>query len=246
MDVLEVIAAKRTGQHAIISWIVRNLTDKVLTLQNNLGVIKLEYVNDRLLYWNDGNNNQPFGLKLFKETGWSENLENLIINYEDVTQHYSFFSKNEIYRGSLSYDRFDDIKVKHGKRLVILRNFYNCLASRYKQNISGEHPHPYDQKFIDIWKDNAKFVINNPKQSLKYEDWLNNPQKRKEILFDFFSINERYSPEMISGRSSSFEKSNYNNRIDEVNLPQEIKDLIRNDNELHYLMGTLGYQYKEI
>ena len=31
-----------------------------------------------------------------------------------------------------------------------------------------------------------------------------------------------------------------------ANIPEEIKDLIRKDNELHYLIGALGYEYKEI
>jgi hypothetical protein len=246
MKILEIIATKRTGQHAIISWIVKNITDMVLTLTTDKGNIKLEYINKKILYWNDGNNDQSFGLELFKKSGWGENLENLIINYEDVNSDYSFFSKGEIYRGPLSYDRFEDIDVKHGKRIVFIRDFYNCLASRYEQMNIGIFPHTIDEIFIDLWKNNAKYVIDNPNFSLKYEDWLSDKNKRNQILFDYFKINERYSPNNITGRKSSFNDNDYNKRYENVDLPEKTKDLIRKDNELHYLIGALGYQYKEV
>ena len=35
-------------------------------------------------------------------------------------------------------------------------------------------------------------------------------------------------------------------RDEEFPIPEDVKDLIRKDNELHYLIGALGYQYKEI
>jgi hypothetical protein len=245
MNILEVVATKRSGQHAIISWIIRNMTDMVLSLKNDLGVIKLEYVNNKILYWNDVNNDQDFGMKLFKESGLANNLENLVVNYEDVNNNYSFFSVDEVYRGPLNYKRFSDIDILYGKRLIILRDFYNCLASRYQQNISGEYPHSYDQRFINLWKNNAKFLLANPKMGLKFEDWLIDENKRKQILWDYFFIEERYTPDKISGRTSSFYDGKYNDRFDMINLPNDIKDLIKKDSELHYLMGALGYRYKE-
>jgi hypothetical protein len=246
MNILEIIAAKRTGQHAVISWIVRNLTDMILTLQNERGNIKIEFINENVLYWNDTNNDQEYGINMFKNSHLHNKLKNLIVNYEDVNNDYSFFSKNEKYSGPLSYNRFDDIKVDYGQRLILVRDFYNCLSSRYQQHIDGIYPHPYNVKFIELWKNNATFVLKNPKFSLKFEDWLNNTEKRKQILFDYFKINERYTPKDISGRKSSFNDSDVNNRFKKIELPEKTKELIRKDNELHYLIGALGYEYKEI
>ncbi len=246
MKILEIIATKRTGQHAIISWIVKNLTDMNLTLKNDKGSIKMEYINDKVIYWNDTNNDQDFGMKLFQESHLYGKLQNLIVNYEDVNVNYSFFSTNEIYKGSLSYNRFENIDVEYGKRLILIRDFYNCLASRYKQRKDSIFSHDVGQNFINLWKDNAKFVIKNPKMSLKYEDWLNDDEKRKQILFDFFNIEERHTPNKINGRESSFDDKNYNKRFEEVDIPEETKELIRKDSELHYLIGKLGYDYKNI
>lgn len=242
MNILEIVAARRTGQHAIISWLVKNLTNMNLTLQNDGGAFKMEFVNEKLIFWNDANLDQEFGLNLFKGSHLYGKLENLIINYEDTKYDYSFFSLNEIYRGPLSYNRFPEINVNYGYRLLLIRNFYNCLASRYNSKTKPR----IDNIFIDIWKNNAKHVLENPKNSLKFEDWLSNTEKRKQILFDYFKITERYTPNDISGRKSSFETNDYNNRFDSTIIPDNIKQLIRKDTELHYLIGALGYEYKEI
>lgn len=241
MNILEIIAARRTGQHAIISWIVRNLTDMQLRLQDEGGAFKLEYVNKKLVFWNDANCDQEFGLNLYRELGWGKGLENLIINYEDSKHNYSFFCENEIYKGPLSYFRHNDINVKNGQRLLLIRNFYNCISSRYNSKTKPR----IDEIFINTWKDNAKYAIKNPLLSLKFEDWLSNDEKRKQILYDYFRIYERVDPTQVSGRLSSFDNKNYNDRYDS-NLPENIKELIRKDTELHYLMGALGYEYKEI
>lgn len=241
MNILEIIAAQRTGQHAIISWIVRNLTDMVLKLGDEGGAFKLEYVNKKLVFWNDVNHEKEFGLKLFRDLKWGNGLENLIVNYEDAKHDYSFFCKNEIYKGPLSYFGHDDIDIKNGQRLLLIRDIYNCMSSRYNSKTKPR----IDQVFIDTWKDNAKFAIKNPKMTLKYEDWMSNDEKRQQILFDYFKIDERIPPSKVSGRASSFDNKNYNNRYDN-NIPEEIKDLIRKDTELHYLLGVLGYEFKII
>jgi len=51
----------------------------------------------------------------------------------------------------------------------------------------------------------------------------------------------------MNGTSSSFgEHKNVLNRFDMVDLPEDVKEIIRKDNELHYLIGALGYKYREI
>jgi len=40
--------------------------------------------------------------------------------------------------------------------------------------------------------------------------------------------------------------TDYLNRFDPTIIPEDVKKLIREDNELHYLIGALGYTYREI
>lgn len=251
MNIYEILATRRSGHHAIISWIVKNLTGMNLSLHkkdengNHLN-FKTEYVNKKVLHWNDANNNQPFGLKLFEAFGGDKVVENLIVNYEDVFSDYSFFYKNEKFNGPLSEDRFENIKVGQTKRLLIIRDFYNCIASRQKQNTDGIFPHNVSESFINLWKENAKFAIKNPDFHIKYEEWISNKGYRKKLLKDYFNTYEIFGPETIKGRKSSFNDSEYDKRYQQVQLPEHIKKLINQDNELYNLIGQLGYDYKEM
>jgi hypothetical protein len=97
-----------------------------------------------------------------------------------------------------------------------------------------------------MWKENAKFAIANKNYFIKYEDWLTNKKVRDNILSKYFGTYEIFGPETIKGRQSSFDNNDFNNRFSQIELPEEIKELIKNDCELHYLIGALGYEYKEI
>ena len=56
---------------------------------------------------------------------------------------------------------------------------------------------------------------------------------------------EVYDPKTINGRGSSFDDKNFNQRHLQIDLPEETKELISRDSELHYLIGALGYEYKK-
>lgn len=251
MNIFEIIATKRSGHHAIISWMVKNLTGMNLSLHkkdqdgNELN-FKTEYVNKKVSHWNDANNDQQFGLKLFDGFAGNTIVQNLIVNYEDVLSDYSFFFKDEKFSGTLSEDRFDNIKISNTNRLLIIRDFYNCISSRYKQNMDGIFPHNYSTEFINLWKENAKFAIQNPKFYIKYEEWISNREYRNDFLFRYFNTYETFGPETIEGRKSSFDQGGYNERYLQVTLPDAVKKIINQDNELHYLLGKLGYEYKKV
>jgi len=50
----------------------------------------------------------------------------------------------------------------------------------------------------------------------------------------------------VKGTPSSFGDNKVIDRFSQIQISEETKDLIRKDNELHHLIGTLGYEYKEI
>jgi len=56
-----------------------------------------------------------------------------------------------------------------------------------------------------------------------------------------------YGIEGIRGTQSSFvENKDLEKRFEQVEIPEETKEIIRKDSELHYLIGRLGYEYKSI
>jgi hypothetical protein len=167
-----------------------------------------------------------------------------IVNYEDTDTNYCLFNNEKIYKGSNNKYEFYGHDIKLNSRVLIIRNFYDNIFSRYlgvKNRIVIEAF--YDDRFINLWKKQAKFYLKNKENCIKLEDWINNENKRKEFLKYNFNINETFNSDNIRGTTSSNTK---NIEKDYKILPNKIKELIRKDNELHNLIGKLGYDYKEL
>ena len=64
-----------------------------------------------------------------------------------------------------------------------------------------------------------------------------------DIIFIVVDINEAFNTNDIKGTTTSNKE---NIEKDYKILPDQIKEFIRKDNELHNLMGLLGYEYKEL
>ncbi len=242
MNLIETIALRRSGHHAVMSWYIKNLIgdcnyDYKLTIQRNT----------KSVIWNDGGYNED-EINLIR--GLKFKPKNIFINYEDKNSNFSFFENDLIYKGPLRFDRFDDIEIRHSKRIIIIRDFYNNLCSRITQNKKQEFKMGVDIRFINLWKNHAKNIINNETHYIKYEDWLTNEDKRVEFLKNTFNIKEIFKKEHAKGTHSSYDGKNsvsdYLNRFDPNIIPEETKKLIREDNELHYLIGVLGYTYRKI
>ena len=244
MNVIEICALKRSGHHALMGWIVKNLYG----LQPDFG-FKLEFVSDSGLWiWNDVTNFEEHGKNLFynslKDTN---NLDTLMVNYEDENPDYTFFHKNKKFLGPKFFNFDENIKIINSNRIYYIRNFYNCLSSRIQHSNNKIHTFDYGKNYINLWKDYAYQIISNPKQSIKYEDLVLNTDKCDEFLFENFKTHQRFTVMDVKGRNSSFgDNKNYLNRFDIGLLSEETKELIRKDNELHYLIGALGYEYKKI
>lgn len=242
-DLIEVCALKRSGHHAFMGWIVKNLYG----LQPDFG-FKLEFVSDSGLWvWNDVTDYEEHGSKLFYSALKNGSPKTLMVNYEDEDVNYSYFHKSKKYLGPKNFNFDKNINLQNTHRIYYIRDFYNCLTSRIKHTNNMIHPFEFGEKYISLWKDYAKQIINFPKQSIKYEDLVLNTSKCDEFLYDNFKTHQKYSINDVNGRNSSFgDNKNYLNRLDPEIIPNQIKNLIINDNELHYLMGVLNYEFKEI
>jgi len=239
-DLIEVLSLKRSGHHAFIKWICKNICG----LEPNFG-FKLEFLSDSGVWvWNDVNRYNKLGVDLYNKAINNNTPNTLIVNYEDETVDYTFFHKTKKYHGPKNYN--ENSQILKSKRVYIIRDFYNCITSRIKHEENYLHTlNDFGEKYIRLWKEYAINYLRND-NSIKFEDLLTNRKESNRFLTLNFGITEYCDFNNISKTKSSFNNGDYLNRFDINIIPEETKNLIRKDNELHYLIGALGYEYKEI
>jgi hypothetical protein len=250
MKIFEFIALSRSGHHAMLNWILQNLVGFQLNWE-----YKITRLGDTSLYYiNEGNYGINFTFDFIEKN--IKDMKNLFIGYENVDSNFTIFRDDKIYRGSLCKIKFSEYEAKTEKRIVFIRDFYNNLSSRIRANMNEDMFIKTDGKklvfdveenFIKIWKQMATSILKKKVAFLKYEDWLENSEIRNEFLIENFNTHQIYDFENIIGTSSSFgESKNYKKRFDPNLIPEKIKEIIRKDTELHYLIGRLGYEFVEI
>ena len=242
IDTIEMIGLKRSGHHAVMNWIINNLTHQQVDYWYKY--IRLGETNFWIL--NDSSHKIEEGGKMFLDTiEYSKTIpDTFLVNYEDTKTNYCLFNNDKIYKGKKSKYEFYGHDIKLDSRILIIRNFYDNIFSRYlgvENRIVVEAF--YDERFIDLWKNHAKFYLSNKDRCLKFDDWVNDSNKRNKFLKCNFNISEMFGIENIHGTSSSNTKGI---EKDYSIIPENIKELIRKDNELHNLIGSLGYEYKEL
>jgi hypothetical protein len=242
MKLIETIALRRSGHHAIMSWYMKNLIDTA-----NWDYTVTVQAGTKTIIWNDGGYNEN---EIDMVRGLKMKPENIFINYEDKNSDFTFFEKTHKYKGVMRLNKYEDFSFNDSNRILIIRDFYNNLCSRIQQNKKQDFKMNIEKNFINMWKDHAKSILNDEIHYIKYEDWLTCDSCRKKFLQDVFGIKERVKKEQAKGTHSSYDTKSteydYLNRFDSSIIHDDVKKLIREDNELHYLIGALGYTYKEI
>jgi len=242
MNLIETIALRRSGHHAIMSWYIKNLLgnahwDYFITVQ----------AGTKSVIWNDGGYNEN-EIEIIR--GLKNKPKDIFINYEDKYSNFTFFDVTHTYKGPKRLNKYEDFYFNESKRILIIRDFYNNLCSRITQNKKQDYQMLVNHDFINMWKNHAKSVLNDEIHHIKYEDWLTCNECRKKFLQDVFGVKERVKKEHAKGTHSSYDTKSteydYLNRFDITIIPDDVKKLIREDNELHYLIGALGYTYREI
>ena len=121
MKIIEVYSMRRSGHHAVISWMKRNFDAKY-------GIDKTFYIGDVI------NNFSYKGEALDNkiEQLISNNCEILIISYEDVTQDTTRLN-----------EKYSSMKM------TVIRDIFNLAASRFKANTGiGMR---IDDYFVNTW-----------------------------------------------------------------------------------------------
>lgn len=246
MKIIEVLGFARSGHHAMINWIVKNLAGQEYPMGNKLKVLP-----GGLFYINEGNFDQELTLRYVEE--FKQNGRVLMISYEESPCNFSILNNRREYISPLSIDNKDVYNFSENYRIIFIRDFYDNLASRLKSNElmysktrdGVFRPWDVEEQFIDRWKSYAKMIIDKKCISLKFEDWLESKTERNLFIRNFIGTDEHFDNK-VSGTNSSFDNQNFKNRIDLITIPERTKDLIMKDTELHYLIGKLGYDYRKL
>lgn len=249
MKVYEFLALSRSGHHSVVNWVIQN----TVGFQCDWTYKLTQMGSNGLFYLNEANHDIPLSFKYVSEK--KDLVKKLYLNYEDTPGDYTLFNDDKIYRGPMSVSFNGVENSDFAGRVIIIRDFYNLLASRIKSNENkllkkwnnNQHLLDVGEQCIFRWKSQAKSCIYNNTSYLRFEDWLTNKDLREKFLFDNFGLVDHFGVNGVQGTKSSFgSHEGVTNRYKQVEIPEEIKTLIKNDNELHYLMGRLGYDYKPL
>jgi hypothetical protein len=245
MKVYETMALSRSGHHSMKNWIIRNL----IGFQINWDYKLVNAFGTNFYHLGEANHDIHLSYKFLDEC--KNNIDTILINYEDAPYDYTIFNEDRIYKGPLSLEMRNHYNIEHKGRLCFIRDFYSNLSSRIRANERAifskwdtNEPHLFkvDKTYIDRWKSHANACVSNQVSYLKFEDWMVNKVVRDEFIYQTFGIRDHYGIEGIKGSISSFETwNNVESRHHELNLNDEMKDLIVYDRDLNYLIDELGY-----
>lgn len=246
MKILEIFGLARSGHHAMTNWVIKNFCSNESPME-----WKLSILNDGLIYINEGNLDRDCVLKYIEEQ--KHIMRTLVISYENCSPSFTILNDNLTYYGPLSINNEHIKNFNQNYRIIFIRNFYDNLASRIKSNennLSKDRtgkfiPWNTGKQFIEDWKNQAKEIVYERCLSLKFEDWLTSSELRNNFMKHLINQGEIYDNK-VKGTHSSFNDNNVQNRISKVTVPDETKELIKMDSELHYLIGKLGYDFIKI
>lgn len=241
---IEFYGLRRSGNHAIVAWLLKNLSTYDANIQNliapepSIGFISKKcgdayHLNDVGSSWSVNNPKYLAGLI----DGYvSSGAKTIVLSYEDYGPDVGLLHTfpDEFYF------------LKNSKKIVLVRDIVNVLASRYKASIGPISKHiAFD---INVNKINAwiKGAISK-ELKIKYEDWLISKEYRDSIC-EGLNIDNRDLTDHISsaGGGSSFSgivnvnKHRLLNRSKEVDLPEDWNFYLKTV-EVIRARKTIGY-----
>ena len=209
MNDLIIYTMCRSGNHAIIFWILENLggTDKSI---------------ENCCYWNDKTKVYFYNNCNHVSYHYVNSYKYMIKSYEDVNANGS------------------------NKIIIILRDFVNLIASRYKkygEKLGLNWSYPQDlNKIKGIWKQHANLILSDKNVTgILYNKWITDKEYRDNISVELKINNIKDKTDYVStiGEGSSFSgiklessKNNYTERYRQIEFPKYIIENITNDNEL--------------
>ncbi len=221
MSYLAIYGLRRSGNHAILEWMISNFSQT-----NQKHVIKHRLITSgNSCYLNAINEYMP-SRNLFIDYNFAKiTFKNLIVTYEDIPETLQ-----------------SDYTIGF-KRVVILRDILNLVASRYKlmrnkdpkgTDYTFDKFMKIDEEFFNCWISHASAFKRNI-LIIKFEDWLSSKEKRNEIASSLGCKNiDCTNTVSFHGGGSSFSKlekipleKDLLQRSEQVKLPNEILERIQ-------------------
>lgn len=239
---IEVYGLRRSGNHAILSWLINNFnTEAVSSVEPTpliapvpeLGFIA-QYLGN-VIHINDVGDawalTQGNYLKGLIDAYVSIGIKTIILSYEDRPYTNSFFNMGYSF-------------LKESKKIIITRDIKNIIASRLKN--SKNIGLAINRKLIDTWIENE----NSDNLKIRYESWLTSKEYRDSIALKL-NTNNKDIIDLVSTAAggSSFkdqstgkiDKDKLLNRYKLVEFSREIEDLL-NLPELVNKRNEIGYK----
>ncbi len=234
---LAIYGLRRSGNHAITEWLLKNLSGK-----NERHVITHRLVSSGDACYLNAINEYMDSPRLTVDYMFAkQNFSNLIITYEDVTHHF--------------VPEFSSGFAK----LVIIRDIEGLLASRYKQMINtaqlgnsgllqrSNRLFGINGETFEMWK---SFALSTNEECLliKFEEWVASKDYRDDLASKLGLDNIDITDTIADyGGGSSFSvqttpptAQELANRASEVELPESIRERIYMD-DISNLRKQLGY-----
>jgi hypothetical protein len=215
----------KSGNHAIIFWIIHNLGG--YSMDDSIKEVVYRSKDNNLCFVNNINHR----VKRTPDLNSLLNYNKLLISNEDA--YPQTLENNDI---------------------IILRDFYNTLASRYKlfKPSLGIPTQKYIHDlptFIKYWKYLASLALSS-QQFIYYNTWLTNKNYRDNVMRKLFMTknavdNIDFVPQIGSsssyiGKQKENDTNSYLSRYKTTNLPEEWRNIVDSDIELQELCDQLS------
>jgi hypothetical protein len=217
-----IMGIRRSGNHAIASWIRPQLNDDIVRYFN-------DHFYDTLS--NDGESNRIFNYsyinkKMIILKGKYDVKYNLFgLENQSIKNYYENYNKwivkinNKIKEDT---NLNGNIPEKN-KKIIIIRNPWNNMASEIQWHYNGRRYNVPKNKLIDLWNEYYENFINNTDEKLNfiiYDKWFIDRDYRENISK---KLNLKYTDENLNliektGNGSSFTKRMYNGHAQKMNV----------------------------
>ena len=252
-----ILGIRRSGNHAIASWIRPQLKNNMIryfndhffnTLSNNINSTqrrtyvykyideKMNIVNDeKMNIVNDEINDNLFG------------LENQSINL--FNENYEKWKKNINIK--LKEDKKLNCEISdNNKQIVIIRNPWNNMASEIQWHYNGRNYNVPKDKLIELWEEYYNYFMDNKNNKFNfiiYDKWFIDKEYRKNISeqlgFEFSDNNLNLIEK--TGNGSSFTKRMYNGHAQEMNVLNRYKEVENFPDLQMFIVSNKGKELKE-
>ena len=240
---LRLYAIRRSGHHAIINWLFEQLSGSVV-VANNISFTGHNSTKSYIKCIEEFKNKtlKPNGNSNLIAKNFSGDIDFLISNIEDEKLEFSF-KKNDFHK---------QIGIGTGliKNIIVLRDAYNCIASRIRKDFKINYNTSHSDKWVSYAKEFVRETNNLPNAiRINYNKWYTSQEYRRrlsgilEIPFSDSGLQKVPS----YGGGSSFDGVHFNNQSQNMKVLQRYKFMIGNsefasqiqNSDLHRLNETI-------